>query len=191
MMKKNWFLQMEQITIFMGAAIVLLGFLNILGEANISGAFVTGISLAGLFLTLSDFLNKLIGNGNDPVLEKKVIKIGAILYYIAAFCIIAFPNSKLIVSLPKESLDSMSTSASVIALGVVFMMIGDNNRRAVASEQKKQNELLDYFENELRRSMDENSKKVDELKEALKEKDTTIKNLEQSIKESQGNKIEV
>ncbi|WP_434683204.1 hypothetical protein [Bacillus sp. PM5] len=190
-MKKNWFLQMEQITIFMGAAIVLLGFLNILGEANISGAFVTGISLAGLFLTLSDFLNKLIGNGNDPVLEKKVIKIGAILYYIAAFCIIAFPNSKLIVSLPKESLDSMSTSASVIALGVVFMMIGDNNRRAVASEQKKQNELLDYFENELRRSMDENSKKVDELKEVLKEKDTTIKNLEQSIKESQRNKIEV
>lgn len=190
-MKRNWYLQMEQITIFMGAAIVVLGLLNIVGQAKISGAFVTGISLAGLCLTLSDLLNKTIENGNDPVSEKKVVKIGALLYYIAAFCIITFPNSELIASLPKEILDSMSTSASVIALGVVFMMIGDNNRRAVANEQKKQNDLLNNFENELQRSRDENSKIIDELKEALKEKDTTIKNLEQSINESQGNRVEV
>ncbi|PGY28498.1 hypothetical protein COE20_10975 [Bacillus cereus] len=190
-MKRNWFSQMEQLTIFMGVAIVLLGILNILGQANISGAFVTGISLAGLFLTLSDFLNKLIENGNDPVLEKKVLRIGGMLYYIAAFCIIAFPNSKLITSLPKDILDSMSTSASVIALGVVFIMIGDNNRRAVSNEQKKQTDLLINFEKELKSRMDVNSKIIDELKEALKEKDTTIKNLEQSINESQGNRVEI
>lgn len=188
-MKKNWYLQMEQVTIYMGGAIVVLGLLNIVGQANISGAFVTGISLAGLCLTLSDLLNKTIKNENDPVSEKKVVKIGALLYYIAAICIIAFPNSKLIASLPKEILDSMSTSASVIALGFVFMMIGDNNRRAAANEQKKQTDLLTNFENELQRSKDENSKIIDELKETLKEKETTIKNLEQSLNESQGNRV--
>ncbi|WP_255477961.1 hypothetical protein [Bacillus sp. AR8-1] len=183
-MKRNWFLQMEQITIFMGVSIVLLGTLNILGEANISAALVTGISLAGLCLTISDFLSKSIEDKNNPKSEKKALVICGLLYYTAAFCIIAFPNSKMITSLSKDTLDSLSTSASVIALGFVFMMIGNNNRRAVINEQKKRNARVEDME----KALDENLIVIDEIKKIIAEQEETIKNLENNIKEMERSK---
>lgn len=52
------------------------------------------------------------------------------LYVLAALCIVGYPNATFIKSLDKDTLDWMSTSASVVALGFVFVAIGISNRTA-------------------------------------------------------------
>lgn len=187
-MKRNWLLRMEQVTIFMGVSIVLLGGFNIAGEVNISAALVTGISLAGLCLTLYDFLNKTLEDIDNPKLDKLVLGLGGLQYCMAAFFVIAFPNFKIITSLPKDTLDSFSTSASVMALGVVFIMIGDNNRRTLFIEQMKQNQQIKDVEKELGEAIDEKLEEIEEFKKIISEQEKTIKDLEHSIKETAKNR---
>lgn len=190
-MKKNWFLEMEKITIFMGAAILSLGISNLAGTSNISTALVTGISLAGLSLTLSDLINNQIERKNNPVLTRGAQIIGGLLYYIAALSIIALPNSNFITSMPKDTLDSFSTSASVIALGLVFMMIGDNNRRSVANAQKQKIDEIQNLHNRFEDYWEDRLQSIEELTKIIKEQDKTIKNLEHIVRESKQEKIEV
>lgn len=190
MMKKNWFLEMEKITIFMGAAILSLGISNLAGTSNISTALVTGISLAGLSLTLSDLINNQIERKNNPVLNRGAQIIGGLLYYIAALSIIALPNSNFITSMPKDTLDSFSTSASVIALGLVFMMIGDNNRRSVANAQKQKIDEIQNLHNRFEDYWEDRLQSIEELTKIIKEQDKTIKDLEHIVRESKQEKIE-
>ncbi|WP_033693160.1 hypothetical protein [Bacillus cereus] len=190
-MKKNWFLEMEKITIFMGAAILSLGISNLTGSSNISTALVTGISLAGLSLTLSDLLNKHTERKNNPVLHRGAQIVGGILYYIAALSIIALPNSNFITSMPKDTLDSFSTSASVIALGLVFMMIGDNNRRAVVNEQKQKIDEIQSLRKQFEDHFEARLETINELARIIKEQNKTIKDLEYTVEESKKEKIEV
>ncbi|MED2032581.1 hypothetical protein P4V74_15095 [Bacillus thuringiensis] len=191
MMKKNWFLEMEKITIFMGAAILSLGISNLTGTSKISTALVTGISLAGLSLTLSDLINKQIEHKNNPVLNRGAQIIGGLLYYIAALSIIALPNSNFITSMQKETLDSFSTSASVIALGLVFMMIGDNNRRSVVNEQKRKINEIELLQEMAQDTWEERLEIINKLTDIIEEQEKTIKDLERTVKQSTKEKIEV
>lgn len=190
-MKKNWFLEMEKITIFMGAAILSLGISNLTGTSKISTALVTGISLAGLSLTLSDLINKQIEHKNNPVLNRGAQIIGGLLYYIAALSIIALPNSNFITSMQKETLDSFSTSASVIALGLVFMMIGDNNRRSVVNEQKRKINEIELLQEMAQDTWEERLEIINKLTDIIEEQEKTIKDLERTVKQSTKEKIEV
>lgn len=190
MMNKNWFLEMEKITIFMGAAILSLGISNLTGSSNISTALVTGISLAGLSLTLSDLINKHTEHKNNPILNKGAQIVGGILYYIAALSIIALPNSNFITSMSKDTLDSFSTSASVIALGLVFMMIGDNNRRAVVNEQKRKIDEIQRLRKQFEEHWEERMGTVNNLAEIIKEQEKAIKDLKRTVEESEKVKIE-
>ncbi|MGM2697996.1 hypothetical protein [Bacillus cereus group sp. Bce037] len=132
-MERNVFWDMEKITIYLGLAIVGLGFWNATGSANISSALVTGISASGLCLTLADFLNKRYDNSNN----KFYFFIDSLLYILATMSILVYPNSKLITSLDKDTLDSISTTASLLALGVVYITIGFSNKKAIVTRERE------------------------------------------------------
>ncbi|MGX5441546.1 hypothetical protein [Bacillus thuringiensis] len=175
-MTNNWFKDMEKITICIGVAIVSLGVNNIFGGSIISPALVTGISLSGLFLTIADFLSKQFKDCENQWGLRVLYIIDFVLYSLAALCLIGYPNSTFIKSLDKDTLDWMSTSASVIALGVVFIAIGISNRNAVLEEERKKTEVIENIlkdTKELLKDVQDVSKNERELSEQnsnLKEK---------------------
>ncbi|MDM5436151.1 hypothetical protein QUG28_26095 [Bacillus hominis] len=148
---KKWFNDMEKITIGMGVAIIMLGLYNMVGVSTIPAALVTGISISGFCLTLVDFLSKLNEDYNLKTIKFLAKKSGVYLYLFATVSIICFPYMNIITSLSKDTLDKMSTITSVIALGLVFVSIGYNNRREVIKDVIERNDryenLLTKFEN--------------------------------------------
>ncbi|PEW83742.1 hypothetical protein CN445_24200 [Bacillus cereus] len=136
-MTNNWFKDMEKITICIGFAIVYLGVNNMYGDSIISPALVTGISLSGLCLTIADLLSKQFKNSKNKILVEVLSFIDFLLYILAACFILGYPNSKFVKSFDKDTLDSMSTTASIIALGFVFIAIGIRNRKAVLEEDER------------------------------------------------------
>ncbi|KXY47523.1 hypothetical protein [Bacillus mycoides] len=141
-MESNWVKTIELIAMCMGGAIVVLGGIYFIGIATISPALVTGISIAGFCLTLSDSIIKMdIGHKKFIKSESTQILLVGIMHFIAVSGIILFPNSAFIY-IGKENLDFISTFASVTALGFVIWANGNNNRKEVINEVIKQNQLL-------------------------------------------------
>ncbi|HFJ9453640.1 TPA: hypothetical protein ACGW67_004947 [Bacillus tropicus] len=137
----------ERITMFIGLAIIYLGIIYIFNLSTIPSVLVTGISISGFCITLSDFFNKLI----EDKYNKFMSQFSEFLYFLAAISIITFPYMTVVISLPKDTLDKMSTITSVIALGLVFVSIGFNNKREVLKDAKERDtryeNLLTNFEN--------------------------------------------
>ncbi|WMY18290.1 hypothetical protein P3F89_27225 (plasmid) [Bacillus tropicus] len=195
-MKNNWFKDMEKITICLGFAIIYLGVNNFLGNSVISPALVTGISLSGLFLTLADFLSKQFKDFENKRVLNVLYFIDSALYVLAALCIVGYPNATFITSLDKETLDWMSTSASVVALGFVFVAIGINNRKMAIEEDAKQAKEIQKIAQQTQKILDDakeisKSKKEtqeliremqNETSELMKNKDKRIELLEKEIK---------
>lgn len=132
-MERNIVWDVEKITIYLGLAIVGLGFWNATGSANISSPLVTGISASGLCLTLADFFKNRYDNSNN----KFYLFIDSLLYILATMSILVYPNSKLITSLDKDTLDSISTTASLLALGFVYITIGFSNKKAIVTRERE------------------------------------------------------
>lgn len=195
-MKSSWINDMERITICIGLSIFFLGVFHITGIATIPPALVTGISISGFCLTLADFMSKLSADEGFSEKEKRSTdKIVFYLYTISAMGIVFFPNLELIKSLNKDVLDSMSTTASVIALGFVFIAIGENNRRAALKDQKEllqmnQNsveiteKMLPELKLELQREKKEIAETLKENKELKKLLEECQKKLEQLEKDT-------
>lgn len=195
-MANNWFKDMEKITICIGFAIIYLGINNFLGNSIISPALVTGISLSGLCLTLADFLSKQFKDLKNKRLLNVIYLIDSMLYVLAALCIVGYPNATFIKSLDKDTLDWMSTSASVVALGFVFVAIGISNRTAAKEEDAKLAEEIrkiihdaeQYLgrNKEVPKSKKEGQSISSEMKEDMSEiieaKDKQIELLERKIK---------
>ncbi|MGH0432085.1 hypothetical protein ACQVPL_23050 [Bacillus hominis] len=171
---------MELITMCMGGAIVVLGAGYFSGGVTIPPALVTGISISGFCLTLSDFIIKMdIGHKNFIKSESTQIKLVVIMHVLAVCGIIVFPNIVFIEYVSKENLDFISTFASVVALGSVILAIGYNNRKEVVEDITKLRGDADKFlkrlpelEKELQESRNEalqNKNDVEELKVLLKE----------------------
>lgn len=194
-MKNNWFKDMEKITICIGFAIVYLGINNMYGDSIISPALVTGISLSGLCLTIADFLSKQFKNSKNKILVEVLSFIDFLLYILAACFILGYPNSTFVKSLDKDTLDSMSTTASVIALGFVFIAIGISNRKAVLEEEKKRSEEIESMLADSKKILEqvqqisENEKRINEksidlqekMFEIIEEKDKQIEELEKKM----------
>lgn len=196
-MKSSWMNDMERITICIGLAILFLGLFNAVGIATIPSTLVTGISISGVCLTFADFMSKLSTYESFSEKEKRSTdKFVFILYIISAMGIVFFPNLELIKSLDKDVLDSMSTTTSVIALGVVFIAIGENNRRAALKDQE---ELFQINQNsidiaqkmlpELKLELQSEKKEIakilkenEELKKLLEEYRKKLEQLEKDIK---------
>lgn len=200
---------MEKITIGMGIAIILLGLYNLVGISTIPAVLVTGISISGFCLTLVDFLGKLNEDYNLKTIKFLAEKSSMILYIFATVSILCFPYMNAITSLSKDTLDKMSTIASVIALGLVFVSIGYNNRRevikVVIERNNRYENLLTKFENATYetgahvKQMSERTKQLSQQTEGLsqqaeglsekteglitiiKEKDERIKELERKL----------
>lgn len=136
-MRNNWFKDMEKITICMGAVIIYLGCNNLFGYSKIDPVLVTGISLSGLCLTVADFLSKEFKEVKNKKGVNFLIFLDFFLYILTAMCILGYPNTGILTSLDKDTLDKVSTGASVIALGVVIMAIGLSNRRSTLEEERK------------------------------------------------------
>ncbi|WMW41402.1 hypothetical protein RE433_29145 (plasmid) [Bacillus cereus] len=132
-MERDVFWDIEKITMYLGFAIVGLGFFNATGAATISTALVTGISASGLCLALADYLSKKYDNWNN----KFLLFIDGLLYILATMSILVYPNSKFITSLDKDTLDSLSTTASLLALGFVYVTIGFSNKKAILIRERK------------------------------------------------------
>ncbi|MBJ7997680.1 hypothetical protein JDS75_24795 [Bacillus cereus] len=188
----------ERITMFIGLAIIYLGIIYIFNLSTIPSALVTGISISGFCITLSDFFNKL----NEDKYNKFMSQVSEFLYFLAAISIITFPYMTVVISLPKDTLDKMSTITSVIALGLVFVSIGFNNKREVLKDAKERDtryeNLLTNFENATFttrtqvKQMSEQTKQIAEQTEGLSEqteglitliekKDERIKELEKKL----------
>lgn len=193
-MANNWFKDMEKITICIGFAIIYLGVNNFLGNSIISPALVTGISLSGLCLTLADFLSKQFKDLKNKRLLNVVYLIDSMLYVLAALCIVGYPNATFIKSLDKDTLDWMSTSASVVALGFVFVAIGISNRTAAKEEDAKLAEEIRKIIHDAEQYLGRNkeipkSKKEvhsiskDDMSEIMEAKDKRIELLEKELKE--------
>lgn len=172
-MRNNWFKDMEKITICIGFAIVYLGVNNMYGDAVISPALVMGISLSGLCLTVADLLSKQFKNSKNKIFIEVLSFIDFLLYILAACSILGYPNSTFVKSLDENTLNSMSTTASVIALGFVFIAIGISNRKAVLEDEKKRTEELQSL---LKSTQDmlNNAKEVSKNRKELHEKSLEI-----------------
>ncbi|PEM58661.1 hypothetical protein [Bacillus toyonensis] len=172
-MTNNWFKDMEKTTICLGFAIVYLGVNNFFGDSIISPALVTGISLSGLCLTMADFLSKQFKGCKNKWGIHALSFIDFLLYCLAALCIVGYPNSTFIKSLDKDTLDWMSTTASVIALGFVFIAIGISNRKAVLEDEEKR---IEEMKNLLKSTQDmlENAKEVSEKRKEFQEKSLEV-----------------
>lgn len=181
-MENNWFKDMEKITICIGLAIVYLGIKNIDRESIISPALVTGISLSGLCLTIADFINKQFkASQNKKALDWFIYSFDFSLYFLAAVCILVYPNSAFVRSLDKDTLDWMSTTASVIALGVVFIAIGMNNRKAVLEEENKRFKEIEVMFAQSKKVSEETKDIKEKILVIIEEKDKQIEELEKKI----------
>lgn len=179
----------------MGAAIIYLGCNNLFGYSKIDPALVTGISLSGLCLTIADFLSKEFKEAKNKKVVNFLIFLDIFLYILAAMCILGYPNTGILTSLDKDTLDKVSTGASVIALGVVFMAIGLNNRRSVLEEEMKRAKEIEGMLTDSKeilvqvQQISTNEKKISERTENLQEKmlgiieekDKQIEELEKKI----------
>ncbi|OKA18081.1 hypothetical protein [Bacillus cereus] len=187
-MTNNWFKDMEKITICIGFAIVYLGINNIYGDAIISPALVTGISVSGLCLTIADLFSKQFKNVKNKIIVEMLSLIDFTLYIVAACFILGYPNSTVLNSLDKETLDSMSTTASVVALGFVFISIGISNRKAVVEEEKQRFKEIKEMLNESKNISGDFKELSEEMYEILIKKDEQIKELEKKITQLEENK---
>lgn len=186
-MMNNWFKDMEKVTICIGCAIVYLGVNNVV-DNPISPALVTGISLSGLCLTLADFLNKQFKDCKNKVGLNILYFLDYSLYGLAALWLIGYPNSTFVKSLNKETLDWMSTTASVIALGVVFIAIGMNNRNAVLEEEQKRFGEIEGTFTETKKIAEQFRELSENRKVIIGNKDKQIEELEKKINELEGKK---
>ncbi|MGW6193944.1 hypothetical protein EXW28_27755 (plasmid) [Bacillus mycoides] len=165
-MKSNWLTTMELVTMCMGISIISLGASYLFGGAILPPALVTGISIAGFCLTLSDYFIKINVEHNKFVnTESRKRKIVILMHLIAVYGLIAFPNIRYIEDIGKENLEYISTFASVIALGFVILAIGYNNRNEVVNDITKQLQLLKANQE----NIDELKKRVPKLEEELQE----------------------
>ncbi|MEB9828833.1 hypothetical protein CN936_25460 [Bacillus cereus] len=185
-MNSNWIKTMELITVSMGIAIIVLGISYFCGGASIPPALVTGISIAGLCLTLSDSVIKMETGDNKFIKsESTQIKVVSIVNALAIFGVIWFPNLTIIENMGRERLDFISTFASVVALGSVILAIGNNNRKEVMEDIIKIKGDVDEFlkrlpklEKELKEAQEEalqNKNEVEKLKMRLKEAQEELK----------------
>lgn len=146
----HFFKDMEKITICMGVAIISLGFLNMLDFTTVPLALVTGISISGFCLTTADFLSKLNEDYKFKTIKFLAEKSSWVLYLFATFSIICFPYLGMVKTLSENDLAKMSTVTSVIALGLVFVSIGYNNKREALKDAKEINneyqELLTQYD---------------------------------------------
>ncbi|MFA2694861.1 coiled-coil domain-containing protein [Bacillus mycoides] len=162
-MKSNWLTTMELVTMCMGISIISLGASYLFGGAILPPALVTGISIAGFCLTLSDYFIKINVEHNKFVnTESRKRKIVILMHLIAVYGLIAFPNIRYIEDIGKENLEYISTFASVIAL---ILAIGYNNRNEVVNDITKQLQLLKANQE----NIDELKKRVPKLEEELQE----------------------
>ncbi|MCC2361654.1 hypothetical protein [Bacillus cereus] len=192
---KNWYENMDKITIFIGFAIIYLGICNLIGVTVIPPALVTGISISGFCLTLSDSIDRLKENRNKKFLSFFANLLGNLLYFLAATSIVCFPYMLSITSLSEDTLEKMSTIASVIALGFVFVSIGYNNKREALKAAEKRNEKLDKLladvrmyattSNEMGEQMDKLDELMDKTVTIIKRKDEQINELTKLVKELQ------
>jgi hypothetical protein len=178
----------EKVTICFGCAIIYLGLNTMFGYSETSPALVTGISLSGFCLTLADFLNKIYNNPSNKKLASSLHYIDFLLYILAAMCIVGYPNVKFITSLGEETLNKMSTVASVVALGFVFITIGFGNIKNIIEEKKKKDEqmdkLLDFVENNSNKNkeLDEKtSKLMNDMSTVIEKQSKTIEELQNKI----------
>lgn len=185
----NWFKDMEKVTICIGFAIVYLGMNNAV-DNPINPALVAGISFSGLCLTLADFLNKQFKGCKNKIGLNILHFFDFLLYGLATLCIIGYPHSTFMKSLDKEKLDWLSTSASVIALGFVFIAIGTSNRKAVLEEENlrfeeemKRFEKIEDMLNEAKKVTEQFRELAENRNEVIAKKDMEIKELEKKIKE--------
>ncbi|HDR4481006.1 TPA: hypothetical protein QCQ09_002594 [Bacillus cereus] len=164
-MKSNWSTTMELVTMCMGISIVSLGVSYLLGGATLPPALITGISIAGFCLTLSDYFIKInVKHSRFVNTESRKRKLVILIHLIAILGLIVFPNIRYIEDIEKENLEYISTVASVIALGFVILSIGYNNRKEVISDINEQICLLKTnYEN-----IDELKKQVPKLQKELK-----------------------
>lgn len=192
---KNWYENMDKITIFIGFAIIYLGICNLIGVTVIPPALVTGISISGFCLTLSDSIERLKEDRNKKFLSFFANLLGNLLYFLAATSIVCFPYMLSITSLSEDTLEKMSTIASVIALGFVFVSIGYNNKREALKAAEKRNEKLDKLladvrmyattSNEMGERMDKLDELMDKTVAIIKRKDEQINELTKLVKELQ------
>ncbi|MDR4987055.1 hypothetical protein CN491_24200 [Bacillus cereus] len=163
-MKSNWAATMELVTMCMGISIISLGVSYLFGGATLPPALVTGISIAGFCLTLSDYFIKInVEHSKFVNTESRKRKIVILMHLIAVYGLIVFPNFKYIEDIGKENLEYISTVASVIALGFVILAIGYNNRKEVVNDITKQFQLLKVNQE----NIDELKKRIPKLEEEL------------------------
>ncbi|PFY98351.1 hypothetical protein [Bacillus wiedmannii] len=187
-MNSNWIKTMELITISMGAAIIILGISFACGGASINPALVTGISIAGLFLTLSDSIIKMdIGEDKFIKSDSSQTTLLVITHSLAIFGIIWFPNFTIIDKIGETRLEDMSTVFSVIALGTVILAIGLNNRKEVINDISEQYKVLISNQQnlvELKEELPALKKELKETKEQLLQRDKEIEQLKIRLKQS-------
>ncbi|WP_144616274.1 hypothetical protein [Bacillus cereus] len=181
-MKSNWSTTMELVTICMGVSIVALGVSYLMGGAILPPALVTGISIAGFCLTLSDYFIKVDVKNNWFVnTESRKSKLVIFMHFTAVYGVMVFPNMRFIEDIGKGNLEFISTVASVIALGFVIVVIGHNNRKEVINDITVQFQWLKDNQkslDELKKQVPELKKELNETKEQLLQRDKEIEQLQ-------------
>jgi hypothetical protein len=156
----------ELITIFIGASIFILGFVNSIKA--VPDAFIIGATLAGLFFTLSDF-NSLRKNSN-PYINGGLLFLGVFSFFLLPVILMVFPNL---------SLDGFSDFATFLALAAVVVSLG------LKSYQSKRSYLTSIYTelNSLYEQRNQDLEKFKRLQEEAQQRNAEVGKLNTQLLE--------
>lgn len=133
-------------TKFAGISFIILSVLRLTSNTNATGKWMLYISIAALFLILSDLIEFII----EGIVEKKGIKdqalksLRSIFFAAAVIAIFVLPNLKL--DIPVKQVNALSDAITLLSLGIAITLIGFKAERAQSSLFNKTNAI----KNELR-----------------------------------------
>ncbi|MCA1291911.1 hypothetical protein LBW89_02645 [Paenibacillus sp. alder61] len=155
-----------------GICFIILSVLRLTPIINASGKWLLYVSIAALFLILSDLIEFII----EGIEEKRGIKLDQVLNFprsiflaAAVMAIFVLPNLK--INIPVKQVNALSDAITLVSLGIAIALIGYKTERAQSSLFNKTN----VIKNEVREFMKsvEGKNIIDERIRKLAQQDKT------------------
>ncbi|MCE5173729.1 hypothetical protein LQV63_31390 [Paenibacillus profundus] len=125
-----------------GIGFIVLSALRLTPIINATGKWLLYVSIAALFLILSDLLEFII----EGIVEKKGIKLNKALKVLrsiflagAVIAIIVLPNLK--INIPVKEVNALSDAITLVSLGIAITLIGFKTERVQISLFNKTNTI--------------------------------------------------
>ncbi|MGG0845510.1 hypothetical protein [Peribacillus simplex] len=142
--------KLELLSKSFGVGLIILGILRFQEGVRVPPEFITGVSLAGFFLTLPDFLeismlNKRVNKIFHKIYNGTSTIIINLCYIFAIIAILIFPNLNVVNEIDLTIMSRIGDSSTFIALGFSIYVTSQKNKKAAFYEIKKNLEQMVRF----------------------------------------------